>query len=344
MSEETHESVGVDELDLSLVNALQIYPRAPWSLLGPVLGTDPATLTRRWARLKAAGCAWVTTTATQAYVARSCTALVEIDCAPGHAMRVANIIARDPHTIMIDRLASGRDLLVVVFTTDLPSMERYVTDRLGALHGVQRTTNRIMTGFFAEAGRWRLDALDPDQHSRIQAAYHRPTQTSGELHPNDYELLRLLHLDGRASYAELAPQLGISPSTARRRLDHLEATGYLSWQCDFARPLAGWPITAAYWASAPTGLLAETARSLAQLPETRFCVTVAGPHNIILGVYLHSIADTDRFETEIGRQQPHLSITDRAIAYHTVKAYSRVLDPRGRCIETITPAPGISNS
>ncbi|MFI5783250.1 winged helix-turn-helix transcriptional regulator [Nocardia sp. NPDC051570] len=228
-------------------------------------------------------------------------------------------------------------LLLIVFTTDLPAMERYVTDRLGGLPGVQRTASRILTGFFAEAGGWRLDALDPDQRARVQRAYQRPVHRPGERDPQDLETLRLLHLDGRASYVELAQQLGVSQSTARRRLDRLETTGYLARRCDFARPLAGWPVTAVRWASVHTGRLADTGHALAHLPETRFCVTVARPHNIVLGVYLHSIADTDRFENELCLQHPDLSITDRAIAYHTVKAYSRVLDPPGRRIGTITP-------
>ncbi|MFJ8440171.1 AsnC family protein [Kitasatospora griseola] len=50
----------IDELDLALVDALRVDPRAPWSRLAAPLGVDPATLSRRWARLTADGDAWVT--------------------------------------------------------------------------------------------------------------------------------------------------------------------------------------------------------------------------------------------------------------------------------------------
>ncbi|MFC7564574.1 AsnC family transcriptional regulator [Actinomadura namibiensis] len=50
----------MDELDLALVNALQLDPRAPWSRLSGPLGVDAATLSRRWSRLTESGAAWVT--------------------------------------------------------------------------------------------------------------------------------------------------------------------------------------------------------------------------------------------------------------------------------------------
>ncbi|MGW1327901.1 AsnC family protein [Streptomyces antibioticus] len=48
------------ETDLQFIPALQIHPRAPWSLVGAVLGVSPATVARRWARLNDAGLAWAT--------------------------------------------------------------------------------------------------------------------------------------------------------------------------------------------------------------------------------------------------------------------------------------------
>ena len=45
----------IDELDLALVDALRVDPRAPWSKLAGPLGVDQATLSRRWARLSGDG-------------------------------------------------------------------------------------------------------------------------------------------------------------------------------------------------------------------------------------------------------------------------------------------------
>ncbi|MFF2513469.1 Lrp/AsnC family transcriptional regulator [Streptomyces sp. NPDC058086] len=45
----------LDELDRGVVHALQIHPRAPWTLVGEVLGVNPVTAARRWHRLEEAG-------------------------------------------------------------------------------------------------------------------------------------------------------------------------------------------------------------------------------------------------------------------------------------------------
>ncbi|MFC7816954.1 AsnC family protein [Streptomyces sp. NPDC057367] len=49
------ESVSVTELDLALVYALQIRPRAAWTEIAPSLGVTAVTLARRWERLTEAG-------------------------------------------------------------------------------------------------------------------------------------------------------------------------------------------------------------------------------------------------------------------------------------------------
>ncbi len=59
-NESVQESDVLDELDLSLINTLQLGPRAPWAQIGAALGVDPVTAARRWSRLVESGSAWVT--------------------------------------------------------------------------------------------------------------------------------------------------------------------------------------------------------------------------------------------------------------------------------------------
>ena len=42
----------LDEADISLIHALQLRPRASWRELASALGEGPATLSKRWARLR----------------------------------------------------------------------------------------------------------------------------------------------------------------------------------------------------------------------------------------------------------------------------------------------------
>lgn len=70
---------GLDALDQALVHALQIAPRAGWSVIAPVLGVDAATLRRRWQRLQDAGAAWVTCHPGPAVLDRRLAAALSVD-------------------------------------------------------------------------------------------------------------------------------------------------------------------------------------------------------------------------------------------------------------------------
>ena len=45
--------VALDEDDLALVEALQRDPRAPWTSVADLVGTNAVTASRRWERLRA---------------------------------------------------------------------------------------------------------------------------------------------------------------------------------------------------------------------------------------------------------------------------------------------------
>lgn len=55
-----HTSSSVDRLDLALLHALQIAPRASWTRIGQAIGVDPVTAARRWTRLTGEGYGWLT--------------------------------------------------------------------------------------------------------------------------------------------------------------------------------------------------------------------------------------------------------------------------------------------
>ncbi|WP_194236484.1 AsnC family protein [Streptomyces phyllanthi] len=84
----------LDEIDLALVNALQVAPRASWSVVGQVLGITPTTAARRWDRNATSGAAWVTAYPWLSTWARHyCLAFVDVDCRPAAAHRVVQPLA-----------------------------------------------------------------------------------------------------------------------------------------------------------------------------------------------------------------------------------------------------------
>lgn len=320
----------LDELDLGLVHALQIAPRAPWTLVGDVLEISPVTAARRWERLTQHQLAWVTCYPGPGLASRHVVAFVEVDCEPAERHRLVQTLSLDPRAATVEVIASGRDLFLTVFIADLASLSRFLLDEVSALPGVRGTRTQLGTGIFAHGAGWRLDALRPDQTRRIGRA--AAPKSAGEDVPAAAvrALLRALGQDGRSSAAQLAESLGVSPSTIRRRLGRIEREQLLSFRCEVANVVSGWPVIATFWASVPPDDLGRTAQAIAGFPGVRLCTAVTGASNLLITMWLRSLIDSQRIEALLAQHFPDLVLNDRAVALRVVKRMGRLLDDVGR--------------
>ncbi|WP_405834174.1 Lrp/AsnC family transcriptional regulator [Streptomyces sp. NBC_01176] len=326
------------EDELALINGLQLRPRASWAELGRVLEVDPVTVARRFGRLSDQGAAWVAFSPGPRLFEQICVAFIVIDCVPGAAAQVAQSLSAHPHMITIERAAAGHDILSVVATRDLPALSSYTLDLLPRCPGVTAVQARVVTHMFTEGGRWRIAALAPGQRARLaDRTPARTPVTPGEITSLDRALVIRLAHDGRAPYQTLAHDLGVSLSTAKRRLEQLTRRGLLRLRCDFARPLGGWPVSVTFWARVPPAALPDIGHALIQLPETRNCAAVSGPHNLVLQASLHSVSDVLRLETQLATAHPSLDIVDRVITLRQDKLLGHLLDPHGRSVGVIPP-------
>ena len=331
-----------DELDLALVDALRVDPRAPWSRLAGPLGVDPATLSRRWARLAAAGDAWVTCYPSTERLGYGVTALVEVECLANQLAAVCARLARDPQTASIEVVTGGADLLLTVGATEHAQLTDYVLDRIGALPGVLRTRTSLVERTVLEGSRWRDGVLDLGQRAAIAGPPQSADPRSAEPHTAaaqqrpahqllaDRALLVALGQDGRMPYAELAARTGLPPSTVRRRLGELRRSGRLVLRCDTSPRLSGHPVHVLLWLELPADRLEPAARWFAALPQTRMCALTVGAANLATYLMIRQLSDLRRLETELQRQVGDVRVLERQLAVRMVKLVGRLLDSDGR--------------
>jgi DNA-binding Lrp family transcriptional regulator len=326
------ESSSLDETDRALVNVLQVAPRASWTEVGAALAINPVTVARRWARLHDSGLARVTAYPNLAAWARHrCMAFVEVDCDPADREDVVARLAGVPRVASVTIASSGRDLYLTVLTPDLAALSATV---LG-LTGVRGTRTHLVTRLFTEGATWRLDALDSEQ----RAALHPKSRTAAVLPDTDRDLLLALSADGRRSVAEVAERTGTSTSTARRRLARTLRDGALSFRCETTQRVTGWPVSASFWARVPPHELQAVAAGLVGLPEIRMCAAVTGADNLVISLWLRSLADSQRFEEQLSTRFPTLAVTDRTIELHAAKRMGCRLAPPGRISEVVPVDP-----
>ncbi|MDQ1007813.1 DNA-binding Lrp family transcriptional regulator [Streptomyces sp. V4I23] len=324
----TPPSATLDELDLALINALQLAPRAPWSQLAGPLGVDPATLSRRWARLRESGVAWVTCYAGPSQVGYGAMAFVEVSCLPQARAALADRIAAQPHATSVELVAGSCDLLLTVAAPSLGTLSNYVL-ALGRIPEVTATRTHLVQRLHREGSEWRLDSLSRGQRRSLEDdSGARPG--TGTLSAEERRLVLALAEDGRRSVAALAGILDRPESTVRRLLSGAIGKGRAVLRCEAAHLYAGWRTTATLWMSVPPMELAAAADELAALRNTRLSAAVTSEANLAAVVWAHGMEDFARFEARIATRFPALRVVNRAVTLRWVKRMGRLLEEDGR--------------
>jgi DNA-binding Lrp family transcriptional regulator len=107
-----------------------------------------------------------------------------------------------------------------------------------------------------------------------------------ELDATDHRLLQLLSQNARATYSELAPQVGLSIAATKRRIDRLCADGVITGfttQIDHTK--LGW-VVSAFTGVRFVGTVtpSEMIRSISQIPEVESVFTIAGDPDMIVSL------------------------------------------------------------
>ncbi|TDD26270.1 Lrp/AsnC family transcriptional regulator [Actinomadura sp. KC06] len=322
-----------DELDIAIVDAVRFAPRASWRDLAPVLGVDPATVSRRWSRMQSEGVAWVT--AHLSGTATPSCALVEIDCAPGRSTEVAAVLAEDVEAATVKLTSGARDVLILAQSPDLDALSHYLLDRVGHVPGVTNMRSHIVTRSALEASRWREGALNPEQRHRLRADTGTRPDHGAVLQAHDRRIARALSADGRMSFEQLAEHVGLGPVAVRRRLTRLMEARLITFRCDTSRHLSKRAVTAVYFGSLDVHDLESAEGKIGMLPGVRACNLVAGPYNVIVDAWLRSTAEAHDLERKMSRVLPALRIQDRSVALRVIKMLGRILDVEDRSIRSI---------
>lgn len=330
-----HESV-LDEVDLRLLNAIQISPRASWATLAPVVGVDAVTIARRWERLSGEGWAWVT--AHPAPPSTAVSAIVELECPPGQIAGLARDVAALPAAFNVDLTAGNRDMIATVVASDMAGLTDLVYTQLGLLAEVRTMRTHVIGQLVTDARQWRLRVLHKDEVKRLHAPAAPSATRRASLDPQlQAALTAELWRDGRVSAAELSRRLDVTPRRVRDGLAVLLDGGRLVLRTDVAQHITAWPVTAWYFLRVPADQVDIVSRKLAALDEVRLVTSTLGRHNVIMTVWLHGLDDVQRLEAAIESRLPGVSIEDRSLTLRRIKVVGRLLDDEGRATGHVVP-------
>ncbi|MFI6539985.1 Lrp/AsnC family transcriptional regulator [Nonomuraea sp. NPDC050547] len=323
-----------DELDRRLIHALQLDARAPFSRIAEVLGVSDQTVARRYRRLRSADLLRVVAVPAANFYGHG-RWMLRLRCVPGAADAIASALARRPDTAWVQVVSGGTEVQCVTRARVPGESEHLILERLPRSgRVVDITAYSLLHTFYGSPGRVRLlNALTPEEAGQLGPG---PDAVTGAGLPHcdadDLRLLNVLAHDGRTGPADLAAATGWSPSTVRRRMDELQASGALHFYAEFDLAYLGYRAGIRLWATAPPAELAATGEALASHPETVFAAATTGPTNLVATVICTDAHDVYRYLTERVAALPAITHVETTPVIQTRKRVGRLLRP-------LAPAP-----
>lgn len=218
----------LDDLDKSIIVALQQDGRATWTAIAEQCGTSGATVTRRGQQLINDGVVSITAVPGRGSDGPVESLLIWINCKEGGQLEVATRLVQRPDIRYISLIigaadilaelvvpkASGRMAEAILDLQGTPQVDRVRADLILHVHKISHDWGRQVETLF---------------HGELAAAPQELIECSpSHLDRQDRAMLELLRDDGRATFSTVAQELGLDASSVRRRFERLRGSGCLT--------------------------------------------------------------------------------------------------------------------
>lgn len=318
----------LEESDLQLIEALQLSPRASWTLLGEVLDRLPTVLAARWQRLQTSGAAWISSHPV-GRPGQMTLSFHDIQCDPAQRAEVEQALIALPDIFTVERCRRSRDMMLTVITPSLQWLTESVYPQLDLIPGLQRNESSFCTRLHSRANDWRLGVLEARQVRALQPP--APAAVSSGPRPSHFApIMRELARDGRASAAQIAAAAGMNPATARRQLRRILDSGEVTVRCEVFHRAAGFPVICQWFGRLPAAEHDRAAAALQSLGTLRLCTSLTGAANFGFMMWLRSPVEIMAVEQRAAALVPELELLESMVITEIPKRMGRRLTADGR--------------
>ena len=328
----------LDDLDRRIVMALQVNGRASWKQIAKALGSTESTVTRRGQQLLSSRTVAVTGVLDHLRCGLGISVYMRFRARPGRAIQVAEAIAALSMPRFVSVVMGSFDVVAEVV---VPSHRDVLVmlDHLERIEDVVESQSAVVIRKFMAFEEWRPPALDDEVTDFLRTGGcvtdypHRDWVESEQLTPQEFAIANMLALDGRITYAGIASRIGISESTAARRVESLVKRGCLRFRAVFESPVIGLDLEFMLWLKVEPSQVAAVGQALAKHPASRYVSAATGSVNIIVQGVLPSYGDLYQYTTRDIGEVPGIISADLTLQ---VRSFKRAWVPIG---ENGRPSP-----
>ena len=325
------ESVSLDQLDRRLVAALQLNGRAPWRQVARAVDASESTVARRGQQLLDAGIVRVTGVLDHLRCGLGISLQVRLRCRPGTANLVAEALAALSATRFVTVVTGSADVAAEFVVPGHRDVTTVLVDGLPRPDDIVETESMVVVRKFSAVEEWDTGQLGPDAVALLRPhgvlAGHREWHEQERLTEQEFAVARVLAADGRAGYAQIAAAVGISESTAARRVESLVRRGCLRFRTVFDTALLGLDVEFMQWFVVEPGELENVGAQLAKERSTQYVSATTGRFNLCLHGVLPGYGDLYHYMTDVVGALPGVRTADMTLQARTLKrAYVRIDD------------------
>lgn len=319
----------ISELDLEITNALEINPRADWALVASALGVSASTVGRRWAYLESEGLAWVTLAPGERFLSTASAAFINLSVRPSRYEKTIEALCGVPEFATVSMVSGAYDLQLDCFAADSEQLMATITSAFENLKGVVSRNVIFLTVLYRHGSQWTSGSLAPAQANLIKGS-GQETAEAGSGSGLTRRILGHLAQSGRASWSELGAAAGVSPQTARRRVERYVATEYVSFRCDTSPALQAGRREISLGLNIPATHVEVVGQYFAGLSSCRVSAQVLGSENLTVTLRVRDYKEILHHERQLHGLAPGSTVVSRQAVIRTYKRMGHLLDDRGQ--------------
>jgi DNA-binding Lrp family transcriptional regulator len=248
---------------------------------------------------------------------------VRLRCRPGTANVVAEALAALDATRFVAVVTGSADVAAEFVVAHHRDVAAVLVDGLPRPDDIVETEAMVVVRKFSAVEEWDTGLLGPDAVALLRPdrapSGHREWHEPERLSEQEFAIAKVLADDGRASYAQIAAAVGVSDSTAARRVESLIRRGCLRFRTVFDAALIGLDVEFLQWLTVEPGELENVGAQLAKQGSTRYVSATTGRFNLCLYGALPGYGDLYHYMTAVVGALPGVHTADMTLQARTLK-------------------------